>query len=52
MAGQKVAADEAFAMGLVDRLTDDPLTEARALATDALAADRTHVSAIKTMIPT
>ena len=51
MAGQKVAADEALAIGLVDRLTDDPLTEARTLATDALAADRTHVSAIKTMIP-
>ncbi|MEO0943672.1 MAG: enoyl-CoA hydratase/isomerase family protein [Pseudomonadota bacterium] len=52
MAGQKVMADEALAMGLIDRLTDDPLAEARTLAADALSAERNHIAAIKAMIPT
>ena len=50
MAGAKIGAEEAQSMGLIDRLTDDPVTEARALATDALQADRAHVAAIKAMI--
>ncbi len=50
MSGQKIPADEALAMGLVDRLTDNPLAEARVLAADVLAADRSHVGAIKEMI--
>lgn len=52
MAGQKVMADEALAMGLIDRLTDDPLAEARTLAADALSAESNHVAAINAMIPT
>ena len=50
MAGQKIPADEALAMGLLDRLADDPMEEARALAADVLAAKRAHVAAIKEMI--
>lgn len=50
MAGQKVGAEEALAMGLFDRLPDDPLAEARGLAADALGASREHVQAIKGMI--
>ena len=47
MAGQKIEADDALAMGLIDRLSDTPLDEARALAADVLTADRAHVAAIK-----
>ena len=50
MAGQKITADEALAMGLFDRLSDDPLAEARAMAADVLGASRDHVQAIKGMI--
>jgi enoyl-CoA hydratase/carnithine racemase len=50
MAGRKVSADEALAMGLIDRIADDPLDEARALAAEALAASRQHVGAIKDML--
>ena len=50
MAGEKVTADEAHAMGLFDRITDDPLAEARRLAEDVVGAAGTHVQAIKTMI--
>lgn len=49
MAGQKVEAADALAMGLFDRLSDDPLAEAKMLAADALDADRAHVAAIKKM---
>lgn len=49
MGGARIAADEALAMGLVDRIADDPLAEARALAADALGAERAHVAAIKEM---
>lgn len=51
MGGAKVAAPDALAMGLIDRLADDPVAEARALAADALFADRGHVAAIKAMLP-
>jgi len=50
MAGQKIEAPEAMAIGLFDRLSDDPLAEAKALAADALGADRAHVAAIKKMV--
>ena len=46
MAGQKVLADEALAMGLIDRIADDPLAEARALAGDALGAAPAHIAGI------
>ena len=51
MAGQKIEADDALAMGLIDRLSDTPLDEARALAADVLTADRAHVAAIKGLCP-
>ena len=50
MAGQKVLADDALAMGLVDRICDDVVAAARDLAADALGADAGHVAAIKGMI--
>ncbi len=50
MAGQKIEAGEALAMGLIDRITEDPLGEARMLAGDVLSAERSHVAAIKGMI--
>lgn len=50
MGGARVTAGEALAMGLVDRIADDPLAEARLLAADALAASRAHVAAIKEML--
>ena len=50
MAGQKVLADEALTMGLVDRLEADVVAAARALAADALGADAGHVAAIKGMV--
>ena len=50
LGGAKLTADEALACGLVDRIDDDPLTCARALAADALAADPAHVAAIKAML--
>lgn len=51
MGGAKITALEAQAMGLVDRVVDDPFAEAQALATDALNADHAHVAAIKAMLP-
>jgi enoyl-CoA hydratase/carnithine racemase len=52
MAGQKVEAEEALSWGLVDRLVtkDDLLSEANGLATDALCAEKTHISGIKALI--
>lgn len=50
MAGAKIAAAEAHAMGLVDVIDDDPVARARALSEDALAASPEHVSAIKSLI--
>ena len=50
MCGARIAAAEALSMGLVDRVADDPVAEARALAADALGAARTHVAAIKDML--
>lgn len=50
MAGAKIETAEALAWGLVDRICDDPLAEARALATDTISASAEHVAAIKRMI--
>ena len=50
VAGQKIGADEALAMGLVDRVDADPLAAARRLAADVLSADRRHGEAVKEMI--
>lgn len=51
MGGARIEAPEALAWGLVDRLHPAPdlADAARALATDALAADAAHVAAIKAM---
>ena len=51
MAGQRIEAEAALAMGLVDVIADDPVAEARRLATDALQATKDHVQAIKGMVP-
>jgi enoyl-CoA hydratase/carnithine racemase len=50
MGGQKIAADDAFAFGLVDRICDAPADEAQGIAADVLAARSDHVTAIKGMI--
>lgn len=51
MAGQKVPVEEAQGWGLIDRITDDVLAEARALSTDTLAASPAHAAGIKALIP-
>ena len=50
MSGAKIAADEALAMGLVDRLTEDAPGEAESLCADVLAAKDGHPDAIGAMI--
>ncbi len=50
MAGQKISAPEALAMGLIDRVCDEPLDEARILATDALGAEPSHIAGIKGLV--
>ena len=50
MAGAKIETAEALAWGLVDRICDDPLAEARMLAADTISASAEHVAAIKRMI--
>lgn len=50
VAGEKIGAEEALAWGLLDRIADDPMAEAKRLADKALAASRDHVAAIKAMI--
>ncbi|MGO4909585.1 enoyl-CoA hydratase/isomerase family protein [Pseudorhodobacter sp. W20_MBD10_FR17] len=52
VAGQKIAADEALAWGLIDRITDeaDLLSAAQGFALDSLAATPAHATAIKRMI--
>ncbi|MGR3511389.1 MAG: enoyl-CoA hydratase/isomerase family protein [Paracoccaceae bacterium] len=51
MAGEKVRADAALTMGLVDVISDDPLATARSLAEDVSGATAEHFSAIKSLIP-
>ena len=50
MAGEKITADEALNWGRFDRLSDDPVADARALASDVLGADPDHAAAIKRLI--
>ncbi len=50
MAGARVGAEEALAMGLVDRLADDVTGCARDWAADALAADPRLIAGIKRMV--
>lgn len=50
MGGQKIDAETALSFGLIDRIADDPLAEARIIATDALAADPGHIASIKRLI--
>ena len=51
MAGEKLTADQAYNVGLLDHVVgNDILTAARNLAADALAAEHRHVAAIKSMI--
>ena len=50
MAGQKIPVEEALTWGLIDRIAEDLLAEARALAADVLAATPQHAAAIKRMI--
>lgn len=51
MAGRKIEMPEAQAIGLIDAVSEDPLTAARELAADALSAERSHVAAIKGLCP-
>ena len=50
MAGQKIESAEALAMGLIDRVCDEPLDEARILATDALGTKPLHIAGIKGLV--
>ncbi len=50
MGGAKVPAEAALGYGLIDRIADDPLAEAMALAAPALTARPAHVAAIKAMV--
>lgn len=50
MGGAKVPVEEAQTWGLIDRITDDPLSTARDLAADALAATPEHAAGIKALI--
>ena len=50
MAGQKIGVPEALAMGLIDRVCEEPMDEARTLAADALAADAPHIAGIKKLV--
>ena len=52
MAGEKIEAEEALAMGLIDRIVEAEalIQTARALASDVLAAKPGHAAAIKRMV--
>ncbi|SEN99141.1 enoyl-CoA hydratase/isomerase family protein [Palleronia pelagia] len=50
MGGARVTADEALAMGLVDRIAEDLGAEVDALSADAMAAREGHAAAIKAML--
>ncbi|MDO5612499.1 MAG: enoyl-CoA hydratase/isomerase family protein [Paracoccus sp. (in: a-proteobacteria)] len=49
MAGARIESPEALSWGLIDRISDDPLGQARELAADCLTASARHVAAIKAM---
>jgi enoyl-CoA hydratase len=50
MAGQKIGTPEAMAIGLIDRVCEEPLDEARILAADALGAEPSHIVGIKGLV--
>ena len=50
LGGARLTGDQALAFGLVDVVAEDAMAAARALAGDALGAQRGHVAAIKRMI--
>jgi enoyl-CoA hydratase len=50
MAGQKIGAPEALARGLIDRICEEPIDEARILAADALGAAPSHIAGIKGLV--
>ena len=50
LGGVKITAQEALSCGLIDRIADDPVAEARMLCADALNADLRHVAAIKALL--
>lgn len=49
MAGQKIDAETALQFGLIDRISTDPVAEAKALVAHALEASEKHAHAIKRM---
>ena len=49
MAGQKIDAETALQFGLIDRISTDPVTEAKGLLVHALEASEEHAHAIKRM---
>ena len=49
LAGARIDAAEARDWGLVDRIAEEPLAAARALAADATAIGRAHLAAIKAL---
>ena len=49
MAGQKIDAETALQFGLIDRISTDPVAEAKALVAHALEASQEHAHAIKRM---
>ena len=52
LAGEKIGADEAKALGLLDAVDADVVTAARGMVADACTAGQAHVAAIKAFIPT
>lgn len=49
LAGARLGAAEALSIGLIDRIAEDTMTEARALVAPALAASLDHVARLKRM---
>lgn len=49
MGGQKIDAESALQFGLIDRISTDPIAEAKALVAHALEASEEHAHAIKRM---
>ena len=49
MGGQKIDAETALQFGLIDRISTDPIAEAKALVAHALEASEEHAHAIKCM---
>jgi len=49
MAGQKIDAETALQFGLIDRISTDPVAEAKGLVAHALDASEEHAHAIKRM---